>query len=150
MRRGLALPLLLLPLLARGAGSAASPTPPPAGEWPATPAGARARDYVAAFNGGDDAMKAFYARAFPPESLAARPPAKRLTTYRNLRESFGALAFGGVVKDSAGSLAVRLLDVDAVPHEFTFTVETKRPYRLLGITMKQVVRGHGGFGAFHH
>ena len=121
-----------------------------ASDWPATPAGAFARDYVAAFNSGDDAMKAFYRRSFAPESLAVRPPEKRLSRYHDLRAQVGTLTFGGVVKDSVGQLSVRLLDADALPHEFTFEVQTVKPYRLVKISLKQVIGGHGGFGGFHH
>ena len=141
---------ILLSLLFPAALAAAPKTTSAANGWPATPAGAFARDYVAAFNAGDDAMKAFYTRAFPPESLAVRPPEKRLTRYHDLRETVGTLAFGGVVKDSTGQLTVRLLDADALPHEFTFEVQTVKPYRLLRISLKQVISGHGGFGGFHH
>lgn len=149
MHRILAASLLLLVLFRAAAGAAPKPAPK-SGDWPATPAGAFARDYVAAFNAGDEAMKAFYARAFAPESLAVRPPAKRLARYHDAREKFGTLAFGGIVKDSAGSLTVRLLDADALPHEFTFVTGATQPVRLQMISMKQTIRGHGGFGGFHH
>ena len=149
MRRTLTTTTLLL-LLLPAALAAAPKAKPVASDWPATPAGSFARDYVAAFNAGDDAMKAFYAGAFPPESLAVRPPEKRLTRYHDLREQVGTLAFGGVVKDTVGQLTVRLLDADATPHEFTFEAQTVKPYRLLRISLKQVIRGHGGFGGFHH
>ena len=142
---------LLLLLVVPAALGAAPKTPVPAsGDWPATPAGAFASDYVTAFNAGDDAMKAFYRQSFAPESLVVRPPEKRLSRYRDLREKFGTLAFGGVVKDSAGTLSVRLLDADAVPHEFTFEIGATRPVRLQKISMKQTIMGHGGFGGFHH
>ena len=147
MRRPFAVLLLLLVPVAALAASKAKP----ASDWPDTPAGGFARDYVAAFNSGDDAMKAFYAGSFAPESLAVRPPEKRLTRYHDLRESIGTLAFGGVVKDSSGALTVRLLDADAVPHEFTFVVGTAKPARLLRISlMQKMVTGHGAFRAFHH
>lgn len=149
MRRTLTTSLLLTALLP--AALVAAPKPArDAGDWPATPAGAFARDYVTAFNAGDDAMKAFYGRAFAPESLAVRPPEKRLTRYHDLREKIGTLAFGGIVKDSVGQLTVRLLDADAVPHEFTFEVGKAKPVRLLRISLKQTITGHGGFGGFHH
>lgn len=148
MRRTLTTALLLLLLPA--ALAAAPKKSPGASDWPATPAGSFARDYVAAFNSGDAAMKAFYSGAFAPESLAVRPPEKRLARYHDLRGQIGTLAFGGIVKDSAGLLSVRLLDADAMPHEFTFEAQTAKPYRLLRISMKQVIGGHPGFGGFHH
>jgi len=149
VRRTLTTGFLLSLLIPAALAAAPKPARDPVG-WPDTPAGAFARDYVTAFNGGDEAMKAFYARAFTPESLVVRPPEKRLTRYHDLREKIGTLAFGGVVKDSVGQLTVRLLDADAVPHEFTFEVGKAKPIRLLRISLKQTISGHGGFGGFHH
>ena len=150
MRRTLTASLFFLLVVPAALGAAPKAPAPAGGDWPATPAGKFARDYVTAFNAGDDAMKAFYLHSFAPESLAVRPPEKRLSRYHDLRETFGTLAFGGVVKDSAGNLSVRLLDADAAPHEFTFEVGGTKPVRLQKISMKQAIMTHGGFGGLHH
>ena len=116
--------------------------------WPATHEGEAGRAYVKAFNAGDAAMADFYRRFFHPDSLAKRSPEQRLSRYRTLREQFGSLAFASIVKASPGELSVRLLDADAAPREFVFTLETRSPFRLRSVGMRQRT-GHGHRG-FHH
>jgi len=118
--------------------------------WPETHEGAAGREYVKAFNGGDDAMKAFYVRSFHPDSLARRPPEKRLGRYHELRESYGTLAFASIVEQKPGELVVRLLDADAASHEFVFTLETSSPYRVRQVSMRQMQTVPHGMGGFHH
>ena len=153
MRR-LSLSLLLLVLFvpaahpASKAGSSSS-AKKSASDWPDTPAGATARDFVTAFNQGDDAMKAFYLGHFEAESLAARPGEKRLARYHDLRGQVGSLGFAGVVEDSTSRIVVRLVDADGAPHEFTFVLEAAPPHHLRQVFLKQSVM-HPGFGGFHH
>ena len=60
------------------------------------------------------------------------------------------VTFDHVVKDSAGVLTVALVDADAESHEFTFTTDSLPPHHLRAITLKQMMRVHGGAGDFHH
>ncbi len=126
-------------------------SPPVQDGWPGSAAGAFGRAYVAAFNSGDEAMRKFYVDAFAPESLAVRGPEKRLARYHELRERVGSLTLDHVVKDSSGVVVVALVDADAGSHEFTFTTDSLPPHHLRAITLKQVMRTHGGLGGdFHH
>jgi hypothetical protein len=117
--------------------------------WPDTPAGRTARDWVAAFNTGETAMKTFLTAHVPPEEFKKKSMAERMETYRTNRDRFGKLTLGSITSSTPSELEVSLLDEDLSPMPYTFTVEKEEPYRLVSITRKEM-RGHMGFGGFHH
>lgn len=95
--------------------------------WPDTWAGAVGREWVEAFSTSEEAMRVFLKKRMAPESLAERKVPKRIENYRKLRERFGALVLGSVVKSSPEKLQVSLLAEDATVHQFVFTVEKAAP-----------------------
>jgi hypothetical protein len=118
--------------------------------WPDTNAGSIGRQWVAAYDSGEVAMRGFYARAMSAESLAKKPPEARLESYRKLRERIGKLMLASVVDSRDTMLVVSLLAEDGVPREFTFTLEGKPPHKLLSVSMLDVQHGgHGGGGHGH-
>ena len=114
--------------------------------WPETPAGAMGRRWVAAFAAGDSAMRAFQEKELSPESLAKRSPQERSASSRMLRDQYGKLTLGSVVKSKPEELTVKLLDADAKSHEFIFKVKPGTPPRLESVAMRQSHFGHGGGG----
>ena len=122
---------------------------PPA--WPPTRVGALARDWVTAFNTGEDAMRAFLKDKMAAKNLAEKGVPARVERYRTLREKYGRLQLERVIVSSASELTVKLLDTDAHAREFTFRSETAAPYRLASVSLKESVPGmHGMFGGFHN
>ena len=113
-------------------------------DWPSTRAGALARGWVTAFSSGEAEMKAFLAKELAPKSLETTKLPKRIERYRDLREKYGRLQFASVVKSTPGELTVKLMDEEASLHEFTFTVQTEAPFKLVSVSIKQ--RGHFGGG----
>ena len=101
---------------------------------------------MAAFAAGDSAMRAFQHSELSPESLARRSDQERAASYRKLRDQYGTLTLGSVVKSTPEELAVKLLDSDAKSHEFIFKVKPGTPTRLESVAMKQSHFSHGGHG----
>ncbi len=60
-------------------------------EYPATAPGGHARDYFAAFNSGEPAMRAFWAAHGSKEALARRPVELRLDVWQQMRDEHGAI-----------------------------------------------------------
>jgi hypothetical protein len=120
--------------------------------WPDSREGELAFRWVNAFGRGDSAMRAFYLADLAEKSLAEKGMEARLGRYRELRERFGTLALGSVVKAVPGELTVRLLDADAATHTFIFKAETAPPFRLLSVGIQQQVPGGhgGGHGGWKH
>ena len=153
LNTGCVLALLLIPCLAVGATPGASASKPATTTaardgWPDTPAGAAGRGWVQAYASGDSAMRAFYQSAFDPDSLAKRSADQRLTRYHTMRDEYGKLVLGAVVKSTPSVLNVTLIDAEAASHEFVFTTSSKPPYKLLSVGMMQKMQH--GFGGFHH
>jgi hypothetical protein len=116
------------------------------GEWPNTPAGVLARDWVTAFNAGEAAMKQFLSTRLAPGSLEKRPMSARVETYRENRERFGTLTFGSVDKSTPTELSVVLIDADAKPMTWIFKAQPKAPHHLESVSRRE--HGHGS--GFHH
>lgn len=125
----------------------ASAAPPP-DPWPKTRAGALARGWTAAFSAGEKEMRAFLTANLTPESLRKRPIDDRLDSIRDLKKRFGTLKFDSVITSNDGELEVVLLDKDGSEHEFTFSVQTAAPYKLLSVSFKD--KKHGLFPGLHH
>jgi len=108
-----------------------------------------ARHWIDAFNGGDEAMRAFIRETTTPESLAKRGIAERLNTYHTFRDRMGTLSLASIDHSAPSQLDATLLASDLSRHPFTFTVENGPPYRLVSVAMKERSHGMGAFG-FHH
>ena len=152
MRIGLAVCLMLAAALVAvsGASAAAKDSTKLAAAregWPDTKAAARARGWVVAFNTGEKAMKEFLANEMAPKSLESRSLNQRVEKYQALREKYGKLALGSVVKSTPAELTVKLMDSSGSLHTFIFTAETEAPYRLVSVGIRE--GGHGGHGFGH-
>lgn len=112
--------------------------------WPDTPAGMVGSAWVAAFDGGEETMRAFLAGQLTEARLEERPMKARLESYRALRERYGDLIFQSVVETEPEELTVVLLAEDASPQRFVFTVEKESPHRLVQVGIIQGGHGHGG------
>jgi hypothetical protein len=126
------------------------PAPPSATArdgWPESRAGQVGRGWVRAFSTGDSAMREFYRREMDPEALAKKSMESRIESYRKLRERLGRLSLDTVVREAPAELVVQLLDSDATRQEFTFTIQTSAPHKLLSVSFKDKRHFHGGF---HH
>jgi len=77
--------------------------------YPDTAPGRHAREFFAAFNGGEAAMREFWTAHGSPAALAARPVSARLEVWRTMRDNQGSLTPVRV----AGS-GDDWIDVDAV------------------------------------
>ena len=125
---------------------------PPAGAeskdgWPTTPAGTMARGWVDAFSTSEVAMKEFNARNLAPKSLEKKGMEERVVAYRKLKEKYGKLMLGSVVKSEPNELTVKLIASDASSASWVFTVQKEAPYKLISVGMLEQ-RSH--FGGFHH
>jgi len=106
-------------------------------EWPATRAGAMARNWVAAFNAGIDAMRKFRAENLAPEVMPQRTEEERDDSYRGLRGRLGDLSLSSVVSSSAADLEVVLTAADGSPQNFIFAVEKESPWKLLEVRIRE-------------
>lgn len=116
--------------------------------WPETRAGELGRGWVTAFSTGEQAMKEFNERELSKEGQAKRSLKVRVESYRKLRDQYGKLTLGSIVKSTPAELTVSLLDSDAKSHVFIFKVQTEPPYKLISVGMRQ--GGHGMHGMFGH
>lgn len=115
--------------------------------WPETRAGEVARQWVAAFDSGEVAIKDFYTRQLSAEALEKKSIAERIERYHELRQKYGTLMLATVVESSADVLTVSLMAADASSHDFVFTVQKEPPYRLISIGIKEFRQVPGGL---HH
>lgn len=116
--------------------------------WPDTPAGTMARAWVEAFSTGEAAMKEFNQKNLASESLAKKGIEERVVSYRKLRDKYGKLMLGSVVKSERTELTVKLIAADATQSGWVFTVQKQAPYKLISVGM---LERHGHFGSgFHH
>jgi hypothetical protein len=115
--------------------------------WPETPAGERGRQWVQAFSSGEDAMRECLKNSVADTSLVRRGVARRMESYRTMRERFGSLVLASVEESERHKLTVSLLAEDASVHRFVFTVQGGAPYKLVSVGMLEFSHsGHAG----HH
>lgn len=131
--------LIALPLMAAAASKDG---------WPGTRAGAMARQWVEAFSTSEAAMREFNSKNLAPRSLEKKSLSERVESYRKLRDRFGKLMFGSVVKSQPTELTVKLIASDASTQSFVFTVQKEAPHKLISVGMLE--RRNHGFGGFHH
>jgi CubicO group peptidase (beta-lactamase class C family) len=100
---------------------------------PNIPGGKCVADYFKAYNGGEEAMKAFLLGCMAEQSLKQRTMEQRLDMYRNIQGDFGQLRPDRVVRADTG-LATVLVETEKKNWlSFAFQFETAPPYKLLGI-----------------
>ena len=151
---------LVLVGFSMSAGAGSKPAPPSGSThaaksrpsrdgWPDTRAAARASGWVEAFSTGEDAMRAYLKENMAEPALAERGVARRIESYRNLRDRLGALVLGSVDESMPYEVRVSLLAENASVHRFVFKVEEKAPHKLISVGMLEH-RGHGGAGMHGH
>lgn len=119
--------------------------------WPDTRVGTLAKGWVTAFNTGEEAMRGFLRDHLAAKSLSEKGVPARVERYQTLREKYGRLQLDRVLASSPTELTVKLLDADARVREFTFRAEDREPWKLVSVSLKEMVPGiHGAFGGFHH
>jgi hypothetical protein len=113
----------------------------PKSQWPATPAGTMASEWVKAF-ASEATMRAFLSRNVDEEGFRRRSMDERLETWRASKKKLGALKLVSVVSSKPAELKAVLASTDGEKHEFTFTVQPAAPHKLVSITRAEG-RHHG-------
>jgi len=111
---------------------------------PDTAPGRRARAYFEAFNSGrEEAMGAFLEANVAPRSLAERPVAERLSTYRRMRDEHRSLTPLRLL--DSGDDHIHLLVRTRLDRtlDLTFLFEPKEPHGLLGLRVLDTGPGEG-------
>ena len=103
-----------------------------AGGIPDTPAGRRAREYLAAYHGGEEAMRRFFESSRPASVEPSRDPESRLKTYRMIRGMWGDLEVHSVLDESADGISfLAHAGLSKEWLEFQFKIEPQEPYGFL-------------------
>lgn len=116
------------------------PPPPPVPKsapatLPATPQGKRVQAFIDAFNTGDEQkfLKA-QEELMAPNTLARRPQAERAKMYGRMKGDFGTLKVRRAVA-AGDTIRVVIPDKDGNEAIFSFELEPKAPYKILGIAV---------------
>ncbi|HSQ59581.1 MAG TPA: serine hydrolase domain-containing protein, partial [Acidobacteriota bacterium] len=145
-KRVVAVPLWVIGILvATWAGGA--PSTPPAKPFPDSGPGPVAAAWFAAFNGDDDAARAFFREQFTPEALARRPVEERLELWKTLRAEHGALTPVDVTGAAASSLTVTARAARGAELTMRFEFESAAPHRFLGVRIEAREPGEEGVAA---
>lgn len=117
------LPILLLAaLMAPRAGAQA----------PSGPADALVRDYVAAFNQGEAAMRTF----FEAHAAANVPADQRLARYRDIKVDMGTLTLRRIISARADAVEAEIVGGHGATGRFTFGLDGSTPPKLTGIRVE--------------
>ncbi len=112
-----------------------------AGAWafepPRTPAGKRAVEYFAAFNGGEDSMRAYFLSNAAEQALKDRPVEDRLSRYRGMRSELGKLRPDRVVKSDSAAVTVMAKSDSGGWLRFAFQFEPVSPWKLVSSSIEQ-------------
>ena len=101
-----------------------------------------AKQWIAAFGAGEDVMRPFLTRSLADEELRKRSVDERMKGYRTLRKRFGTLKMKTVLSSSDGTYEILLVAADDSEHEFIFTGQTKAPFKLLSIGLREMHHRH--------
>lgn len=96
-----------------------------------------AKQWLIAFAGGEETMRAFLLRSVAEEELQKRNIDERIKGYRTLRKRFGTLQSKAVLSSSDGTYELLLVAADGSEHEFIFTGQTEAPFKLLSIGIRE-------------
>src|SRR5262249_693067 len=136
----------LLFVVSAAVSPAASPRPKGKAErrgvLPDTPAGRCGRDYIAAFDSGEQAMRKFESTHRAKSALAKRPMDDRITQYKELRDQFGKLEPVRVLNSGDSTLSLLAsADGPGANFQLDFQFEEAEPHKLLGIMIRGPVDG---------
>jgi hypothetical protein len=101
-----------------------------------------AKQWLTAFAGGEETMRAFLARSIAEEELRKRSVDERIDGYRKLRKRFGTLKAKAVLRDSPETYELLLVAADGSEHEFIFTGQADAPFKLLSIGYREIQHRH--------
>ncbi|HEU4333696.1 MAG TPA: serine hydrolase [Candidatus Eisenbacteria bacterium] len=132
-------------LVATWAGEAANT--PPAKPFPDSGPGRVAAAWFAAFNGDDDAARAFFREEFTPEALARRSVEERLEVWKSLRAEHGALTPHDVTGAGAASLTVAARAERGAELSMRFEFDEAAPHRFRGVRIEAHEPGEDGVAA---
>lgn len=96
-----------------------------------------AKQWLIAFAGGEETMRAFLLRSIAEEELEKRNVDERIKGYRTLHKRFGTLKAKAVLSSSDGTYELLLVAGDGSKHEFIFTGQTEAPFKLLSIGIRE-------------
>lgn len=129
-------------LLALPTGAARLSADGPA--YPATEPGRHARDYFAAYNTDETAMRGFFATHVSAEDLRARPVEQRLQIWRQMRDRLGRLTPVRVLDSAADEIVVRARNERGEELDLRFHCATGSPHTLIAIQVEEVGGAGGG------
>ena len=112
--------------------------------FPDTPAGTLAKQWLAAFP-TEATMRAFLERNIDEEGFRQRSMDDRIKTWRESKKKLGKLKLASIVSSKPEELKVMLTAADGEKHEFTFTVTSTPPHKLVSITRAEMRRHGFGF-----
>ncbi len=115
--------------------------------FPATPQGAHAFAYFAAFNAGEEAMRAFWTTHGSTKALAQRPVGARLGVYRNMRDEFGALTPVRIGASDAEGIEVHVRTEHGPAIRIRFQCEAEDPFGVIALRVEDEGGGEDGRGA---
>ncbi|MBI5867622.1 MAG: beta-lactamase family protein [candidate division Zixibacteria bacterium] len=104
---------------------------------PKTPAGARTTAYFAAFNAGEDSMRAYFLSNAAAQALKDRPVEDRLTRYRGMRSELGLLRPVRVVRSDSAAITIVAKSDSGGWLTFAFQFEPVSPWKLVSIGIEQ-------------
>ncbi|HET7903880.1 MAG TPA: hypothetical protein VFM17_04910, partial [Candidatus Eisenbacteria bacterium] len=122
-------------------------TAPPAKPFPDSGPGRVAAAWFAAFNGGDDAARAFFQKEFTSEALARRSVEERLEVWKSLRSEHGALTPLDITGAGATSLTVAARAERGAELSMRFEFDDAPPHRFRGVRIEAREPGEDGVAA---
>ena len=105
---------------------------------PDTPQGKHIKNYVDAFNSGDEKkFMAWFEANVSPAILAKRSPEERAKMFQRMKGDFGKLVVTKVLKSTAQQIQVVFPTADGQAEgTFTFDFEADAPYKVSGISVE--------------
>jgi hypothetical protein len=97
-----------------------------------------AKQWIAAFEADEDVMRPFLTRSIADEELRKRSVDERMKGYRTLRKRFGTLKLKTVLSSTDATYEALLVAKDGSEHEFIFTGQTRAPFKLLSIGIREM------------
>ncbi|MBI4546916.1 MAG: beta-lactamase family protein [Ignavibacteriae bacterium] len=92
--------------------------------------------YVAAFNSGEEAMRAFFMESVSKVSLEQRPVDARISIYRQMRENFQELTLHKIQEITTNSITALMRTKKDEWFLFTFELEPGLPLKMVAIRVE--------------
>ncbi len=105
-------------------------------DYPDTAPGHHARDYFPAYNGGEAAMRAYFAAHVSAEDLAARPIDARIGIWRQIQSNHAALTPVAVLASGEDFCTVLARNANEETLKITFECHAEPPHSLIALRME--------------